>query len=673
MTDPSRRASARGINRIVLALLVLLGLSSGLASEAFGQCSAVTGPTKLTCPDCKATMNPPQVFNPGAGWVGVYKNSAGSDRLLVPMTWGTITYSLASPAFPNELAVWDLRDPGQNGPGAPTRDGQSYGTSYGISSDGQRQLFSLHIPMAQTLVSVPNGEKFSVQGNTGFTDASVVVQISGSRYISYGLGTNGSFFAVDSTTLPGYTGAMPFEAPSLFSSHAQSLGLAEGGSPLKQYLYSYDTSVGVIVVDVSNPGPVGGITSGFVARSIPTATFGLPGKSLVGVSAAVDPATGNLYVLGSFWDNSTRPAIPSFSLVLFEGGTSSLIGTYTAPFEPVANPSFNSAAGQNVGTLAVNPGTGVVMTFMLVDSVSLNTVKLYAMSATNFGSPITQSADIVGTAGSLAGTKILFKSGSDTYAYFWDGSYPWAMRLSCRPVRSRRRDASPSSNASTGGALASGATVFVGDTLTVTPSVSPSNSIQPVTGWNLDLDYHSATETEAIGLMQLANPDACLSGCPNSFAASPDPPPSASPSWDRATTKERVQPPARLLGLRAARARDGNGDFRVHVPRGRDDDDAPDRLRSRERPQHDARSPRDVQRRLEGPGRQGPGTSRRCSTAAPRRSGGRCSVMGHPPGTSGTSARTTRRRFPSRLRRTPPVRARPARTSSRGTGRTTRG
>jgi hypothetical protein len=150
--------------------------------------------------------------------------------------------------------------------------------------------------------------------------------------------------------------------------------------------------------------------------------------------------------------------------------------------------------------------------------------RLYATSAKTFGSPIGQWAEIGGTLGSLSGTKILFKSGTDTYAYFFDAATPWAMQMSCQAGPASAVGRLSVSNVSGGSSLSSGDTVFVGDTLSVAPSVSPSNVTQSVTAWNLDLDYHASTETGSIGLTQLKNPDACLSGCSNLFPSKPDPP-----------------------------------------------------------------------------------------------------------------------------------------------------
>ncbi|MFI5182446.1 MAG: PKD domain-containing protein [Thermoanaerobaculia bacterium] len=526
MTSSLWRASGRRTGRLFLTLAAVLGLSSGLAHEAFAQCLLQTGPTKLTCPGCRIPpqLSPGELFNASAGWLGLYRYSGG-DRLLASMTWGAIVYNLASGAFPSEVAVYDLRDsPG--GPGFPHQDGQSYGNGYGLSSDGQRMLYSLHIVAQTTTVSVPSGDSFTVQGATGPGDAvkGMAVQISGSRYIAYGLATSGNFFAADVTTLTGFnaTNPIPYETPSLFGTYASNLGFAEHSG--KQYLYDND-GTGVTVVDVSNPGPVGSITSGFVAKSIPISAFGLPSSpNLVGVSAAVDPAGNGIYVLGSFWSTTQ---VPSFGLVLFNPATSAttLIGTFTSP-----DPSFNSAAGLGAGTLAYNSYTNDVMAFMWVKSASQGKYRLYANSVGNFGSPISQTADITGPAGYLAGTSILYRSQTDTYAYFFDGYAPWAVQLSCQSGPSPAAGHLNVSNVSTGSpvSVSNGDTVFVGDTLTVTPSVNPSNAIQPVTAWNLDLDYHTLTETGSgsIAFMQLLYPDACLFGdCNNAFNSNPDPPP----------------------------------------------------------------------------------------------------------------------------------------------------
>jgi hypothetical protein len=475
-------------------------------------------------------MNPAQGFTTVAPYVGLYKNSSGADRLAVPMTWGWVLYSLASPAYPSLVSqstgggIYDTRWD-SNGVGPPHQDGQSFGPGYAISADGQRILNSCHLSHAETVVSVPNplGETvpnlaFLSKGDTLLQDAKLAVQHKGGRYIAYGLVSSGTMFAADVTTLTSFSQSNPIPFGTGFSlgSSAQSLAIAEGTA--RSYLYSFDAA-GAIVVDVTNPGAAGSITSGFSRVSIPTGVFGLPGQNFLSVSAAVDPANGKLYVLGSFQDGQ---GVPSFGLVLYDPGTSqaTFVNKYTAPFEAGA-PTFNASGGS--GTVAVNP-SGDVWTFMWVKSASLQRYRLYASMARTFGSPIGQSAEISGPGGYLTGTAILFGSQSNAYAYFLDGAGPWAAGLSCQSGPVAATASLGVTNTSTGQPVASGATVFVGDTLTVSPSVAPSNAVQTVTGWNLDLDYHSASEHGAIGVMQLLNPDACLNGCNNAFNLYPDPP-----------------------------------------------------------------------------------------------------------------------------------------------------
>ena len=408
-------------------LLLLVGLTASTAREARAQCELVTGPTPLICALCNSSgWDPPENFNSGAGWLGLYRTSGG-DRLLAPMAWGTVTYGLANPAGPTVLAVYDLRAESP-GPGTPGGDGQSYGSGYGISSDGQRALYSLKLPPGETVVSVPSGESFTPMGSTGLSSAIPIVQVKGSRYLAYGLDSNGAFVTSDITTLTGYhlPPPIPSEAPALFPTGTMFFALAEGNG--ESFLSSVSTA-GVTLVDVSSPGPIGSITSEFVSKSIPSSAFGLAGQYLVGVSVAVDPATGKLYVLGSFHSSGGFGATQSFSLLLYDPGTSSstLVGTFTSP-----DPVFSGSAGLDVGALAVNPFTAGVTAFMWFGGSTFGTSRLYATSVEAFGSAIPQWTDISGPVGGIGGNRLLFKSATETYLYFVDGNSPWVMQLSCQ-------------------------------------------------------------------------------------------------------------------------------------------------------------------------------------------------------------------------------------------------
>jgi PKD repeat protein len=83
-------------------------------------------------------------------------------------------------------------------------------------------------------------------------------------------------------------------------------------------------------------------------------------------------------------------------------------------------------------------------------------------------------------------------SGNTLYAYVPTGNSAFVLPMNC--VSSNSPAISSLSVVNQGGtALSSGASVFLGDTVTITPTINPPPSLQPLTGfaWRFDYDFHA--------------------------------------------------------------------------------------------------------------------------------------------------------------------------------------
>ena len=537
MTGSNLRVGVSRIGRALLVLFAVFAVAAASAPPASAQCQLVSGPNIVTCSGCSTVLRQALLGR----WVGLYK-SGSNNRLMVPMTWGYNVYDLgtAGTATPSQLVLDDLRfDP--TGPGTVSGDGQNYVGGYGVAADGQRALLSLHLPGAGggggsgTVVETPNGSGFQAMGSISTPESTngLVVQKNGSRYIAYELDGFGHLYAADVTNTPGYTvGNISHETLSYFSSSALGLSYAEYGN--FQYLYAKDGQ-NVVVIDASTPGPAGSIGSTLDVSTVPASAFQNAGQVLIAVSGAVDQATGKLYLLGAFRSSTGNP---SFALILYNPPTQTVVQTF--PPYTTSDSSFSQYAGASPGWLAVNPYSGDVDVFMWFYNPTTLTLRLDATSAKVFGTAIGTHADVSTSGGnslkSISQMASLRSSQTNLYGYFVDGVNAFAAQFHLSGGadprdRASRRD----EHLGRRGVLSSAATVFVGDTLTVLPSVTPSDAVQPVIAWNLDLDYHSSTETGVSGNLQLADPD--VSG---EWGTRPPP---ASPSSGRATREAAARRP----------------------------------------------------------------------------------------------------------------------------------
>ncbi|HQR66751.1 MAG TPA: PKD domain-containing protein [Thermoanaerobaculia bacterium] len=526
--------SARRLLTGLLPALVGVLLTAGPARPAAAQCSLVTGPTVFTCPDlgndgCWGNLR----LRPNTISRTYTKGEGGPDRISVPLNHGHAIYSLANPGAPAYVAVGDIRNPPPGGVGPITGDGQNFVVgAAGVSSDGQRGLISMQITgYGSTIVGKPSPDAFNASGNTGGPQSTnLLVQKKGSRYIGYGL-IGKVLWAADVTTTPASyqeTPPMPWESQSDWANQGLLanpawLQLAEGNG--YQYLY-WQNGKNVVLVDASNPGASGGvvngppaITAGYATWSIPFATWGRPtSDNFQYVSVSVDPrsAGGDVYVLGSFLTSG----VPSFSLLKWnrsDPGNPTLVGT----FNPDA--AFNQSGGTRPGRAAFNSYSNDVDIFMWATSPAATangpkgTLRLYATSARVFGAAISQTVDLdmnlAPTPQSISDWALLRKSDKDVYAYVTDSASVYALHLTCQAGPAPASGHLAVTNTSASQTLASGDTVFIGDTLRITPSISPPNSVEAIENWNLDVNYHAGSEHGSIGFFQLQSPDYCLTGC----------------------------------------------------------------------------------------------------------------------------------------------------------------
>ena len=171
------------------------------------------------------------------------------------------------------------------------------------------------------------------------------------------------------------------------------------------------------------------------------------------------------------------------------------------------------------------------------------------------------------------------RSAAETDVYLADGLNAWAVKLACTPPNSPAAasltvEPLPCPGAAVSCPLADGATVFLGDTLKISPSVSPPDAFKPVTGWRLDYDFHPGSTEDGGGpYPRLAQADASGSGNP----------PAASCSSAPATRAPAAIPrPDRTAGTRSGRTAPRRA--RLHrEPGRRRDESAPDRVRSEQR------------------------------------------------------------------------------------------
>ena len=348
------------------------------------------------------------------------QGQSGPWRLLLEESFGYSVLELTSPASPRFIRWDDLRF--DSNPIEQHGDGQSYLQTVAVAPDGQRAAFSVNGPAEpnwHTLVGQPDGnEGFGLWGDTAESRASgTVIQQLGARYVLYVLYSTSSPLAADITTLPAAVSSA--NLPHETTSWPPGTTLSLAGNFLV-----YMAGNAVQVLDASNPGPAGSITSGYPQLQLASTTvpdFG--GRTPQYVSANVDPGDPNrlwlLVALGPLAGENS----PSYGLVSIS--RSPTTGALSAPVS--AGPAYRVPAAANETWVNVGPASALV---------SKNGT-LFVLMWSNRRAPTYQFALFSTTAndwGSASGQAIVDPNfdgpGDSLYAYGASGD-AWVIPMTC--------------------------------------------------------------------------------------------------------------------------------------------------------------------------------------------------------------------------------------------------
>ncbi|HTY42227.1 MAG TPA: hypothetical protein VMH79_10175, partial [Thermoanaerobaculia bacterium] len=512
-----------GVFGIALALLCL-----GAPAQVQAQCTLTSTPVQFEGTLPNGTKVPSGVPRPilltaGSSALTVFHNAAGAPRLMNAETFGYSILDLTNPANPTALKYDDFRFDATSSTTNPIPthgDGQSYIATTAVSKDGQRIAFSMNGPADppwHTLAGRSDGaEGFGMWGDFPMNRAlGTAVQAVAGRYIAYAVSGSANVTAADITSLP-TSDFSPLNIP-----YETSANMPGGYSMLLAGNYLvYTTNAGVLtVVDASNPGPAGRITSAYKSVSIPYLTSDpLLHRAPVNYTAAVDPGDSTkLWLLVEVPKNYPSENSPSYGLVaVTKDGSGNLTATAAPGLIRVPSQAGEiwSNAGNASSLVAQNGFLFVVMWaqrsspspqfgFFSTTAYAWPAVSSFtAVSAPNFNLPATSAVSYAG-------------SGNSIYQYFPTGPAAFAIPYSCQPVNVPAVSSLTVTNTSAGTSVSSGDPVFLGDVLTVVPVVGPSPAFNPLTSWSFDFDFHAGNPIEdAVASPRIKNPDNGVFGNP---------------------------------------------------------------------------------------------------------------------------------------------------------------
>lgn len=485
---------ARGAFRLLAALGLLQAVVLP-APAALGQCTLTSGPNRLD-PGSQISM----------GW-GIKPDhlkifeSSGRKRLLTRATYGYVIYDLSSPASPSYLAAHDIHKvPGYERHG----DGQTTVNMVGVSPDGSRLLVGYNDTHG-TLIMTPSGDVFTFGGDfgpiwTGFGGGGVIVRSAGRSIAIAAPGPNGAIVLADATTpFTGTQAQSPLAFPKESFSGTPSakptntMRLVTVGA--KQYLV-YPTMAGTVVVaDVTTPGPVGSIASGYSFRVFSVAELGFSS----GAVSTVEPLDldGSLYLVSE--GRGTSGATLGVSIVKASlSGVLDSPRVYLPPF-----PYSGSGASPGFAMSVVSTANGSIVFFW--ESGSNGLLKLFSLSTSDWTTDLSpavtfSTSDTYTTPGTEA--MAILNSGENVYIYAGSSGTASAIGLRCSSAASpASADLSVHPDPCPGGGascpLAEGASVFVGDKLRIVPTVSPSPTTTELTDWRFDFDFHDGNANDS--------------------------------------------------------------------------------------------------------------------------------------------------------------------------------
>ncbi len=524
MTVALASASGRRLFRICVTAVAVL-LSSGLAERSEGQCTLLSNPIAFE-------PNPPGNGRPVYLSGGFTSNLAlfrpggtGPRRILMQESFGYSILDLTNPLNPVAIYYHDVRNP-VGGPNSIPQhgDGQNMVQTIAVSPDGQRVAFSTTGPAApfNTVVGKPDGATgFTLWGDFYPDRANAtVIQQAGSRYIAYDV--HGSLVtASDITAMPSSLGILNMASETTAWPGGYLASIA-GNNLL------YLSGGAIQVVNLSNPGPAGRITTAFPRTTITSADF--LGRSIAYYSAAVDPGDATkIWVLVELNAQAGEKS-PSYGLLSL---TSNFTKVSAGPIWRVpsqagevwwANPGPSSTLVASNGSLFVLMWAQRALPGLLI---RLHSTTTSAWAGVNSSLP-PGSFDIPPAFYStfspgqpMAG----FSNGTSVYAYLPTATSAYVIPMTCVSVNAPAaaivgsllvNDVTPVQTCETG--TPAECTVFLGDKVTGTLAVLPSPALQPVTGWNFDFDFHPGAASEDFGgssFPRLKAPDNGVFGNPS--------------------------------------------------------------------------------------------------------------------------------------------------------------
>jgi PKD repeat protein len=477
-------------------------------------CLATLWPARL---DAQCTVSSPVSFEPSPPGeprptsLAAAKNydlvlfqSGGIPHMLMQESFGYSILQLSNPANPTAILYDNMRLTGEM---PAVGDGQSYIGSIAASSDGARLALGLN-GNAQTeygsVAATGSGGTFnSITGGFMPRNSGTVVQGVGSRYLAYSLTFFSGLSVADITNIPG-----PLAPANVSSEQVEGVGgtyLTIAGNNI---LY-LDLGGTIRIYDASNPGPVGNIGGSLARTTLGSADFA--GRVPTSFSAAMDPGDST-----KLWVLVELPSPLSWALVSVKGGAK----TVNSQTFAVPQPSGETWVAGGVSALIPN-GQGGLFALMWAKKFGSPVVyRLFSQSTQGWGTTPSQF-DINSSSYPSFGLNYFMRglpgAGPLLYAYVPTGLSAYVLPMSC--VSNAPAIASMAVTDQAGTPLADGATVFLGDAITIAPTVNPPTSLQPLTGfgWNFDFDFHSGVASEDNGTTsspRLHAPDNATLGSP---------------------------------------------------------------------------------------------------------------------------------------------------------------
>ncbi|MFI5120579.1 MAG: hypothetical protein ACHQM4_09210, partial [Thermoanaerobaculia bacterium] len=504
---------------VAMAILVFL---AAVPSRVEAQCTLTATPKSFE-PNPPGAQRPIWLSSGFNNGLELYQYG-GSNRLLMMESFGYSILDLSNPVNPTALYYHDVRNPVSGANSIPQHgDGQNMIQTIAVSPDGQRVAFSTTGPAApfQTVVGNRDGANaFTLWGDFPPDRANgTLVQHIGSRYIAYSInGTPAT--AADITTLP--TGSLQVNN---LAGKTETTAWSEGAqATLAGNYILYMGLTGLQVIDASNPGPVGRITANYPRATITSADFG--GRTIVYYSAAVDPADATkLWVLVELNPQAGEKS-PSYGLLYV---TSTLAKVSAGPIWRVplqTGELWQPTPGVSSALIASGNDLFVLMWAYRdkTNGIPSHLFRLYsttvaAWASVNSAAPPGAFDIPTSLYGNFSVGQPMrgFSIGHSVYAYLPTGTSAYVIPMFCVSVNAPAF--SFMAVAQAGAPLASGDTVFVGDQVTITPTINPPPASQPLTGfgWNFDFDFHTGAPYDDGGVgtsPRIRAPDNAALGSP---------------------------------------------------------------------------------------------------------------------------------------------------------------